>query len=254
MKKILFGMAAVSALAAAAPTAAQSGQRGYGGYDIQSHTNVRARIAQLQVRLDAGLRSGAITRAEARPLYRELRQLQQLELRFRRNGISGRENAELQHRIDDLRQALFSAEGRRGWGRDRGDDRWGNRQDDWNDRDSRWEDRDERRRERWEERDERREERWEDREERWEDRDERWDDRRDDRRGGIGGVIDDVLGVGGLRVGQRVTANARLGAVPYEYRSRFRDNSRFYYRSDGRSIYQIDARTNVVLRIYDIRR
>ena len=243
MQKILLGMAALSALAAAAPAGAHYDQRGSGRYDIQSHTNVSARIAQLQVRLDAGLRSGAITRAEARPLYRELRQLQRLEPRFRRDGISGRENAELQHRIDDLRQSLFSAEGRAGWGRDRGDDGWENRNDDWDDRDSRWEDRDDRRGERWE-----------DREERWEDRDERWEERSDDRRGGISGVIDDVLGVGGLRVGQRVTTSARLGAVPYEHRSRFRDDSRVYYRSDGRSIYQIDARTDVVLRIYDIRR
>lgn len=72
-------------------------------------------------------------------------------------------------------------------------------------------------------------------------------------RGGIAGIFDKVLGSDdcpGLRVGQRATGN--LGAVPYEYRSRYRDGSGVYYRSDGRAIYQIDARTHTVLRIYPI--
>jgi hypothetical protein len=42
--------------------------------------------------------------------------------------------------------------------------------------------------------------------------------------------------------------------VPYEYRSRYRDGNGVYYRSDGRQIYQIDARTQTVLRIYAIDR
>jgi hypothetical protein len=73
-------------------------------------------------------------------------------------------------------------------------------------------------------------------------------------RGGIGGVIDDVIGRGctTLRVGSRVSSN--LGAVPYQYRSQFRDGNGYYYRSDGRSIYQIDVRTNTVVRVYSMNR
>ena len=55
-------------------------------------------------------------------------------------------------------------------------------------------------------------------------------------RGGIGGIFDRVLGSDdcpGLRVGQRATGN--LGAVPYEYRNRYRDGNGVYYRSDGRA-------------------
>ena len=72
--------------------------------------------------------------------------------------------------------------------------------------------------------------------------------------GGLGGLIGSIFGGGttddcaGLRVGQRVSGN--LGAVPYQYRNRYRDTGNVYYRSDGRQIYQIDARTNTVLRIY----
>jgi hypothetical protein len=88
---------------------------------------------------------------------------------------------------------------------------------------------------------------------RWDRDDERYEDR-DRRRGGIGGVLDSVIGRGGLRVGQRVTADARLGPVPYEYRNQYRDGNGVYYRSDGRAIYQIDVRTNTVLQIYGMNR
>jgi hypothetical protein len=94
-----------------------------------------------------------------------------------------------------------------------------------------------------------------DRYERDDDRYERDDDRYETpepRRGGIGGVIDNILGGGGLRVGQRVSGN--LGAVPSEYRSQYRDGNGVYYRADNRSIYQIDARTDTVVRIYSLNR
>ena len=55
MKKLFITMAAVSALAIGAPAAAQ-----YAG------GNVQARLQQLQVRLDAGVRSGEIGRASCR--------------------------------------------------------------------------------------------------------------------------------------------------------------------------------------------
>jgi hypothetical protein len=89
------------------------------------------------------------------------------------------------------------------------------------------------------------------------DDDRRYDDRyepQDTRRGGIGGIVDGILGRSSLRVGERVSANARLSAVPDEYRNQYRDGSGVYYRSDGRAIYQIDARTDVVLRIYALNR
>ncbi len=42
--------------------------------------------------------------------------------------------------------------------------------------------------------------------------------------------------------------------MPYAYRNQYRDGSGVYYRSDGRNIYQIDARTQTVARIYPMTR
>ena len=67
-------------------------------------------------------------------------------------------------------------------------------------------------------------------------------------RGGVQGLFDTVLGTGGLRVGMQATGN--LYAVPYEYRSQFRDNASVVYRSDGTRIYEIDARTQTVVRVF----
>jgi len=87
----------------------------------------------------------------------------------------------------------------------------------------------------------------------------RWEDdvsdgryRQTDDRGIVERVIDTVTGGATLRVGQRVSGN--LSAVPYEYRGQYRDGGGVYYRSDGRAIYEIDARTDTVLRIYAMNR
>jgi nuclear transport factor 2 (NTF2) superfamily protein len=42
--------------------------------------------------------------------------------------------------------------------------------------------------------------------------------------------------------------------VPSQYRYQYRDGNGVYYRSDGRAIYQIDARTDTVLRVYSMDR
>jgi hypothetical protein len=215
MKKIIFIALAATTAIAAAPASAQSG--GYGG---TGYGNVEVRADQLQMRLQAGVRSGAISRAEAMPLREQLRQLTRLEILYGRDGISGRERADLQHRINSLRQGIRMAErsGDSRYGRDdedrydRDDDRYsrGDR-----DVDSRY-DRD---RDGWDDRDGNRDGRW--------DVDSRYDSN--------------------LRVGQRVSGD--LGPVPYAYRSLYRDSDNFYHRSDGRNIYQIDTRTQTVVRV-----
>lgn len=159
--------------------------------------------------------------------------------------------------------------------RDGWDDRDANRDGRW-DVDSRY-DRD---RDGWDDRDDDRDGRWDDDDDDdryggsaggridadrdgWDDRDYdrdgRWDDdvsegryQSGNRGGVIGQVLDAVIGGGGLRVGQRASAN--LGAVPYQYRGQFRDGNGSYYRSDGRAIYQIDVRTQTVVRVYPLNR
>ena len=77
----------------------------------------------------------------------------------------------------------------------------------------------------------------------------------DSRSGVIGGLIDSVVGrdcTTTLRVGQRVSGG--LYGVPYELRNQYRDGYGYYYRSDGNAIYQIDTRTNTVMRVYPMNR
>ena len=283
MKKFIIALAATTAFAAAMPAAAQYG----GGGNIQLRTD------QLQMQLQAGVRSGAIDRAEAVELREQLRLLTRLERQYSQGGFTPQERNDLQNRMANLRRGIRMAE-RNGDGRYDRDDRYGDARDcppgldrknngclppgqvGRDDRDGRWNegvyargDLMDRNRDGYDDRDLNRDRRIDDREwriaeerydndgryARGDDRYDRDDDRYDDRaapRGGIGGVIDSVLGGGTLRVGQRATGN--LGAVPYEYRDRYRDGGGVYYRSDARAVYQIDARNDTVLRIYSLNR
>lgn len=268
MNKIIFiALAATSAIAAAAPASAQSGGYGGNGYgNGYGQGNVEVRADQLQMRLQAGVRSGAITRAEAMPLRAQLRELTRLETLYARDGISGRERADLQHRIVSLRQGIRMAErsGDSRYGRD--DDRY-----DRDDRDDRYGSRDvdsryDRNNDGWDDRDSNRDGRWDvdsrydsnrdGYDDRDHNRDGRWDNdqgyQQSDNRGVVGQILDRVTGNGGLRVGQRVSGD--LGSVPYAYRSQYRDSDNVYYRSDSRNIYQIDARTQTVVRVYSMNR
>ena len=257
MKKIMILLAATTALTISVPAAAQ-----YAGGNVQS------RVDQLRMELQTNVQRGDISRSEAVPLREQLRQLVQLERRYASNGINGRERADLQHRINTLRQGIRIAS-RDHQGRNDRDDRY-DRDDDRYDRNvdrnydrnnDGWDDRDGNRDGRWDvdSRNDGNRDGWDDRDQ---DRDGRWDDD-DDRydrdevsgngnRGLIGTLIDSVTGGGGLRVGQQASAN--LGPVPYAYQSQFRDGNGAYYRSDGRQIYQIDARTHVIARIFAMNR
>ena len=248
MKTILLTMAAVGALATAAPAAAQYG---YGSnVNAGGAVGISNRIAQLEARLQAGIQAGVIDRTEARSLRMELRQISRLERQYSYNGLTQAERQDLQMRLREFRQDLRLADG----GRYDRDNRYGS----WND--PYYEDG-------YATRIDRNNDGWDDRDY---DRDGRIDDGYSGRggpyeqpydtycdnnnRGGIGGVIDSVLGRDncGLRVGARATGN--LYSVPSQYRYQYRDGNGVYYRSDGRFIYQIDARTNTVLRVYDMSR
>jgi hypothetical protein len=219
MNKFLLSMAAVGAIAVAAPAASQTWPNANAGGGM----GISNRIAQLDARLSAGIQTGEINRTEARTLRMQIRQLQRLEGQYSYNGLTQAERHDLQQRLRTLRQDIRTADNGR------------------YDRDTRYS----------------------------------WDDRYDsddayggrggpyeqpydsaycdtNARGGIGGLIDGVLGRSdsncAVRVGARAPAN--LYAVPSEHRYRYRDGNGVYYRSDGRNIYQIDARTQTVLRIY----
>lgn len=90
MKKILAAAAAVSVLAVAAPAAAQSWE------------SINQRQANLDQRIDVGVRNGSLTRNEAVRLRAEFRDLTRLEARYRSDGLSRSERADLDRRFDAL--------------------------------------------------------------------------------------------------------------------------------------------------------
>ena len=120
MKRIIASVLAISAVAAAPPAFAQprpygdrdrdgvpnaydnyNNNRGYRGYG--SWQSINSRQANLDRRIDQGVRNGSLTRAEAVRLRSEFRQIAYLESRYRRsNGLSNWERQDLDRRFDRL--------------------------------------------------------------------------------------------------------------------------------------------------------
>jgi hypothetical protein len=221
MKKLLILMAAGTA-AIAAPAAAQTSNNGYAygnqnTVNAQASINLQTRIAQLETRLQSGIQSGAITRSEAANLRMQVRNLTRLERQYSRNGLTQAERQDLQQRLRAVRQQFRTADG------------GGNGQ--------------------------------------WADNDyeaggyygqggayEEVTSCESNGGGLIGGVLGGILGDrnnGCVAPGSRAPSN--LQAIPYELRNQFRDGNGIVYRSDGRNVYQIDVRTNTVLRVYGTR-
>jgi len=187
-----------------------------------ANANVNAgmdnRINMLQTRIQAGVQQGTISRNEAQPLRQQLRQLTRLERQYSRNGLTRQERSDLQMRIRNLRQHIRVAD-RGSYDRYERVDAYGNYIDGSYGAYGQGGP---------------------------------YEPVATQNTGILGGLVNSIFGTGGLRVGQRVSGN--LYGVPYEYRNQFRDGYGTYYRSDGRQIYQIDARTNTVARVYSINR
>lgn len=64
--------------------------------------SINRRQAQLDRRIEIGFRNGRLTAAEAGRLRAEFNHLARLEHRYRMNGLSGRERADLDRRFDRL--------------------------------------------------------------------------------------------------------------------------------------------------------
>ena len=223
MNKLLTAMAAVSALAIAAPGAAQYSNQA--GVNANVNANARGavgisnRIARLEARIQAGVSAGTIDRTEARTLRQQLRNITRLERQYSRNGLTQQERADLQMRVRSFRDQLAMADGR-------GSGQYGQAGDPYYPQGGPYEE-------------------------------VQCDSGSSG--GGLGGILDSVFGGGGgnddcdgLRVGQRVSGN--LSSLPSQYRNQFRDGNGIVYRTDGRQIYQVDSRTNTVLRVYAMTR
>ena len=72
--------------------------------------------------------------------------------------------------------------------------------------------------------------------------------------GGVAGVLGSLLGGRSLGVGDVITSaiGSALGGGS-NYGTQYRDNNSTYFRSDGQRVYEIDARTNQVVRVHPIR-
>jgi hypothetical protein len=97
--------ASVVALSAGAASAQPRGDWGYPGHWQDSQgawMNINQRQAQLDRRIDQGLRRGELTRREAMRLRNEFHQIARMEARYRADGLSPRERADLDRRFDRL--------------------------------------------------------------------------------------------------------------------------------------------------------
>lgn len=99
MKKILFAIAAVATLGAAASASAAPYGYGPGRGDGAA---IDQRIADINLRIDRGARDGSLSVREARNLRREMDGVRRMEFRYGRDGLDGRERAELNGRLDRL--------------------------------------------------------------------------------------------------------------------------------------------------------
>jgi len=118
MKRILATLIAASSLAAvAAPALAAPG------------ADINARQANVERRIDMGVRNGSLTRNEAVRLRTEMRQIARLEYRYRANGLSNWERRDLVARLDVLSARIAHERHDRDDRRNRYDDRRDDRRD-----------------------------------------------------------------------------------------------------------------------------
>ncbi|WP_197422606.1 MULTISPECIES: hypothetical protein [unclassified Phenylobacterium] len=100
---------------AAATVAAAAGLPAH----AQRWITINERQARLDDRIDAGLRSGQLTRNEAERLRGEFREIARLETSFRYDGLSTRERTELDRRFDalsrEIRDERQDRQTARGW-------------------------------------------------------------------------------------------------------------------------------------------
>lgn len=114
MNRTMMALLAATTLAAGVPAVASAQDWG-----------VDQRQAQLDQRIDAGVRSGQLTDAEAARLRDEFRDIARLERRYRDGGLSYAERADLDRRFDQLSASIRDE--RRDWQAERpGSDDWRN--------------------------------------------------------------------------------------------------------------------------------
>ncbi|WP_137785238.1 hypothetical protein [Sphingomonas sp. 3P27F8] len=98
MKKLTMIAAGIGLAVSAVPSVAQPGR----------WVPISQRVGNLDTRIDQGLRSGSLNRAEALRLRGQLRDLQGLEARYRRGGFTIAERRDLDRRFDQLSARVYA--------------------------------------------------------------------------------------------------------------------------------------------------
>lgn len=100
MKRVLLTVAAAASVLAVMPVAANAAP----------WQSVNQRQANLERRIDQGVRSGELTRNEAVRIRGQFRDLERLEVQYRRSGggLSASERRDLDQRFDRLSQRIYA--------------------------------------------------------------------------------------------------------------------------------------------------
>jgi Spy/CpxP family protein refolding chaperone len=101
MKKLIVSLAAIATAAGIAAPAAAQGYRHHDG-----GMNINERQDRIERRIDRGLHRGDLTRREASRLRDDFYRIAHLESRYRVNGLSSWERADLDRRFDRLEAQL----------------------------------------------------------------------------------------------------------------------------------------------------
>ena len=234
MKNVAITLLAGAALTVGVPAAAQSTYDPYATYGngqaFPGQTGYQNRTAQLDARLQAGISTGAITRAEARPIREQIRYLTRLEQTYAADGVTKAERQDLQRRYRITRQALRRADPNNSryaqWDNSNydpyasyqnGTDPY---QSGYANPGSQYQQVNQVCR----------------------------------TASGLKGILGAVFGTDNcLRVGERVTTTAGLSQVPSQYRDDFPAASGYTFGYVDGNVVQIDSRTAVVTNIYDVR-
>ena len=99
MKTLILSMAAAAALTSGVAAAQPYG---YPGRERGEWMSINHRQAMLDRRIERGVQTGQLTRREAWNLRAQFNQIARLETRYRRNGLSEWERADLDRRFDRL--------------------------------------------------------------------------------------------------------------------------------------------------------
>jgi hypothetical protein len=116
MKTLMATLAAVAAVTAAAPVAAQPyrdydrGDRYERGWDRDrgDYTNFDQRRHRIDRRIERAMRSGELTRREGIRLSERLNDIERLQARYRVNGYTRWEVADLDRQLDQLEHRVYA--------------------------------------------------------------------------------------------------------------------------------------------------